>query len=53
MHRLGLRLTAAEYDVLFDENDEDGSGEIDLVRICSARGRKSVRSSDSFGLWRV
>ena len=34
MHRLGLRLTTAEYDVLFDENDEDGSGEIDLVSVC-------------------
>jgi hypothetical protein len=36
MHTLGLRLTAAEYDILFDEYDEDKSGEIDLVSARSA-----------------
>ena len=37
MHTLGLRLTAAEYDILFDEYDEDKSGEIDLVSARPAR----------------
>ena len=31
MHVLGLRLSKAEYQLLFKEYDADGSGEIDLV----------------------
>ena len=30
MHTLGLRLSADEYDILFQETDQDGSGAIDL-----------------------